>query len=78
MPTSRRNEVGSGLNPKIRPIGVKGKISVRATVERVAIDRYFDGLLLKKGLSIGFRFHCSASFWGRAIDRFVRALRNVG
>jgi hypothetical protein len=55
---------------------VKGKISVRATVERVAIDRYFDGLLLKKGLSIGFRFHCSASFWGRAIDRFVRALRN--
>jgi len=47
--TSRRNDIGNGRNPKIRPSGVKGKISVRATVERVAIDRYFDGLLRKKG-----------------------------
>ena len=52
MATSRRNEVGSGLIPKIRPSGVKGKISVRATVERVATDRYFDGLLLKKGFRL--------------------------
>src|SRR5207247_7307257 len=50
--TSRRNEIGSGLNPKIMPSGVKGKISVRTTVERVATNRYFDGLLLKKGFRL--------------------------
>jgi hypothetical protein len=49
---SRRNEIVSGLNPKITPSGVKGKISVKATVERVATDRYFDGLLLKKGFRL--------------------------
>jgi len=49
---SRRNEIGSGLNPKITPSGMKGKISVRVTVERVATDRYFDGLLLKKGFRL--------------------------
>jgi hypothetical protein len=52
MPTSRRNETGSGLNPKITPSGVKGKISVKATVEMVATHRYFDGLLLKKGFRL--------------------------
>jgi hypothetical protein len=34
------------------PSGVKGKISVRTTVERVATNRYFDGLLLKKGFRL--------------------------
>ena len=39
----------SGLNPKIVPTGVKGKIKVITAIDIVAINRYFPGLLLKKG-----------------------------
>jgi hypothetical protein len=49
---SRRNEIGSRLNPKISPSGVKGTTIVTITVNRVAINRYFDGLLLKKGFRL--------------------------
>jgi len=45
IPIGRRNERDSGLNPKRPPSAVKGKISVRTTVKRVAIDKYVDGLL---------------------------------
>jgi len=58
---SRRNEIGSGLNPKITPSGVKGKTSVKATVERVATDRYFDGLLLKKGFRLRMTSLCGTT-----------------
>jgi hypothetical protein len=44
-----RKGSGSGLNPKIPASGVKGKINVTTTIERVAIKRCFPGLLLKKG-----------------------------
>jgi hypothetical protein len=49
---NRRNENGSGLNPKIAPSGVKGRTTVATTVNRVAIKRYFAGLLLKKGFRL--------------------------
>ena len=52
IPIGRRNETDNGLNPKMSPSGVKGKISVRTTVKRVAINKYVDGLLLKKGLRL--------------------------
>ena len=45
IPIGRRNETDNGLNPKMAPSGVKGKISVRTTVKRVAINKYVDGLL---------------------------------
>jgi hypothetical protein len=47
---SRYVERFSGLNPKISPSGVKGKISVITAIDNVAINRYFPGLLLKNGL----------------------------
>jgi len=50
--TSRRNDIGNGRNPKIRPSEVKGKTSVMTTVERVATNRYFDGMLRKEGLRL--------------------------
>ena len=42
----------SGLNPKTIPSGVKGKTSVIITIDNVAINRYFPGLLLKKGFRL--------------------------
>jgi hypothetical protein len=39
----------NGLNPNIFPIDVKGRINVMTAIESVAINRYFPGLLLKKG-----------------------------
>ncbi len=47
-----RNEKDSGLNPKRLSIGVKGKISVRTIVKRVATNKYVDGLLLKNGFRL--------------------------
>src|SRR5450631_3409329 len=47
-----RNDIGSRLNPKISPSGVKGRTTVTTTVNRVAINRYFAGLLLKKGFRL--------------------------
>jgi hypothetical protein len=52
IPIGRRNERDSELKPKMSPSGVKGKISVKTTVKKVAIDKYVDGLLLKKGLRL--------------------------
>jgi len=52
IPIGIRNETDNALNPKRPPTGVKGKISVSITVKRVAIDKYLDGLLLKKGLRL--------------------------
>lgn len=52
IPNSRRNEIGSCPNPKTSPSGVKGNASVTITVNRVASDRYFAGLLLKKGFRL--------------------------
>ena len=49
---STRNEIGSGLNPNIIPSGVKGKISVTTRIDRVAVNRYFEGLLLKKSFRL--------------------------
>ena len=49
IPISRRNVIGSGLNPKIPARGVKGKTNVIITIDKVAINRYFPGRLLKKG-----------------------------
>ena len=37
----------SGLNPNTFQNGVKGKISVIKTIDNVAINKYFPGLLLK-------------------------------
>jgi hypothetical protein len=37
----------SGLNPKIVPTGVKGKIKVITAIDIVAINRYLPGRLLK-------------------------------
>lgn len=48
-PISRRKDNGSGVNPKIPVRGVKGKINVITTIDKVAINRYFPGRLLKKG-----------------------------
>ena len=42
----------SGLNPKISAREVKGKINVTTKMDRVAVNRYFPGLLLKKGLRL--------------------------
>ena len=42
----------SGENPNTVPSGMKGKIMVKATIDRVATNRYFPGLLLKKGFLI--------------------------
>lgn len=52
IPMSRRNENGSGLNPKILANGVKGTITVITTIDRVAINKYFPGRLLKEGLRL--------------------------
>ena len=41
--------MGIDSNPKSLPSKVKGKISVAATINRVVINRYFPGVLLKKG-----------------------------
>ena len=49
---SRRNDTGSGLNPNIPASGVKGRITVTATIDSVAIRRYFPGRLLKKGCRV--------------------------
>src|SRR5476649_1249327 len=49
---SRRYESGTGLNPKSSPSGVKGSATVAKTVDRVAIRRYFDGLLRTKDLRV--------------------------
>jgi hypothetical protein len=37
----------SGPNPKTFPIGVNGSRIVITTIDKVAINRYFPGLLLK-------------------------------
>ncbi len=47
-----RNEIDNRVNPKISPNGVKGRITVRITTARVAVNRYFEGLLLKKGFRL--------------------------
>jgi hypothetical protein len=52
IPIGRRNEIGNGLNPKISASGVKGKINVLTTIDRVAIKRYFPGRLLKEGFRL--------------------------
>jgi len=52
IPMSTRNEIDSRVNPKISPIGVRGRITVRITTKRVAISRNFEGLLLKKGFRL--------------------------
>lgn len=44
--------MGGRLNPKISPNGVNGKINATTTINRVAINRDFDGLLLKKGFRL--------------------------
>ena len=51
-PYEQENEIRSGLKPKTPPSGVKGKISVTTTTNSVAINKYFPGLLLKKGLRL--------------------------
>src|SRR5450631_1666114 len=49
---TRRYDSGTRLNPKTSPSGVKGSATVTTTVNRVAINRYFAGLLLKKGFRL--------------------------
>jgi hypothetical protein len=49
---NKRNDIRSGLNPKIRPSGLKGRINVTTTTKSVAINKYFPGLLLKKGFRL--------------------------
>jgi hypothetical protein len=39
----------SGVNPKIWPIGEKGRMIVKMLIDKVASNKYFPGLLLKKG-----------------------------
>ena len=48
-PSTKRNENGNGLKPKGPARGVKGKMRVIATISRVVINKYFPGILLKKG-----------------------------
>ncbi len=43
-------DVGRGLKPKGPAKGVNGKQSVMTAIRKVAISKYFPGLLLKKGL----------------------------
>jgi hypothetical protein len=51
-PNKRWNEINSRVKPKISSSRVKGKIGVTTTINRVAINRYFPGLLLKKGFRL--------------------------
>jgi len=46
------NEKGNGLNPSTSATGVYGSTSVTPTISNVEINRYFPGLLLKKGLRL--------------------------
>lgn len=48
-PRIKMTETGRGLNPNGTANEVKGKPRVRIPISRVAIRRYFPGLLLKKG-----------------------------
>ena len=41
-----------GLKPNTVPSGVNGKINVITAIDKVAINRYFPGRLLKKGLRL--------------------------
>lgn len=41
-------ERGRGLKPKGAASGVSGKLRVKTPISRVAVSRYFPGLLLKK------------------------------
>lgn len=40
------------MNPRISPIGVYGSSNVTTTTRKVAVSKYLDGLLLKKGLRL--------------------------
>ena len=48
-PISKITEIGIGLKPKGSAKGVNGRQSVMPTISKVAVSRYFPGLLLKKG-----------------------------
>ena len=48
-PITTITEIGIGLKPKSPAKGVRGRQIVRPTISRVAVSRYFPGLLLKKG-----------------------------
>ena len=48
-----RKEIGRAVNPKsFLPTEVKGKTSVTLMTNSVAVNRYFPGMLLKKGILV--------------------------
>jgi hypothetical protein len=49
MAIAIRKEKGGGLNPNSSRRGVKGNMTVAATITRVVPNKYFPGVLLKKG-----------------------------
>jgi len=51
-PITRMKAPGKGLNPKTLPKGVKGKIRVKATTNKVARSKYLPGRLFSKGLRL--------------------------
>src|SRR4030042_921159 len=53
IPINTRKESGRAVNPKsFLPTEMKGKTSVTLTTSSVAVNRYFPGMLLKKGLLV--------------------------
>jgi hypothetical protein len=55
-PMSARNKTGNGMNPNNFPAtGVKGGAIAATIVSRAAINKYFPGVLLKKGPRLRIR-----------------------
>ena len=48
-PITKITEIGIGLKPKGSAKGVNGRQRVMPPISKVAVSRYFPGLLLKKG-----------------------------
>jgi hypothetical protein len=48
----RKKEAGNRVNPNIWSRGVKGKIRVKASIDKVAINKFLPGWLLRRGLRL--------------------------